>query len=142
LRRDALYILQANIHIEKYKAAEMLLNLADTFDTRYPKRLLKFEEKPEVVPTGSIYLSSAILFIISLESLINLLHLLLLKKEFDPDIQAYDRITIKPDIDLRLLYVCTFFAMDLNHKLLALIRTVGKICEITGISKYSNSWEY
>lgn len=92
-----------NIHIGKYKAAEMLLNLADTFDARHPKHQLKFEEKPEVVTTGSIYLSSAILFIISLESLINLLYLLLHKKEFDPDLKDYERITIKSDIDLRLL---------------------------------------
>lgn len=90
-----------NIYLQRYKAAEMLINLADTFDIKEPSSLLKDSELPKVRTTGSIYLSSAIMFIISLESLINVLYYSLLKKEFASE--QYERVTVKADLDLRLL---------------------------------------
>jgi hypothetical protein len=95
-----------NIFAEKYKAAETLLLFADTFDLKPQKVQLKFEENPEVLSTGAIYLSSAIFFIIALESLVNTLYSLLIKKEFDS--RDYERITIKSDLDLRLLTMHLF----------------------------------
>ena len=95
-----------NIFAEKYKAAETLLLFADTFDLKAPKIQLKVWEMPAVSSTGAIYLSSAIFFIIALESLVNLLYSRLLKKEFVS--RDYERITIKSDLDLRLLTMHLF----------------------------------
>ena len=61
---------------------------------------------PAVSSPGAIYLSSAIFFIIALESLVNLLYSRLLKKEFVS--RDYERITIKSDLDLRLLTMHLF----------------------------------
>ena len=113
-----------NIFAEKYKAAETLLLFADTFDLKAPKIQLKFLEMPAVSSTGAIYLSSAIFFIIALESLVNLLYKHLIKKEFVS--RDYERITIKSDLDLRLLTM-HLFVTDLNLKLSILKPNYGKI---------------
>ncbi len=101
LKKEAFSKTIPNIYLQRYKAAEMLINLADTFDIKEPPSLLKAVELPKVRTTGSIYLSSAIMFIISLESLINVLYYFLLKKEFASE--HYERVTVKADLDLRLL---------------------------------------
>lgn len=100
------YCGEKNIFSEKYKAAEVLLLFADTFDLKPRKVQLKFEENPEVLSTGAIYLSSAIFFIIALESLVNTLYSLSLKKEFVA--RDYERITFKSDLYLRLLTMHLF----------------------------------
>jgi len=95
-----------NIFAEKYKAAETLLLFADTFDLKAPKRQLKVGDMPAVSSTGAIYLSSAIFFIIALESLVNTLYSLLIKDEFNAE--QGERITIKADLDMRLFTIHLF----------------------------------
>ena len=104
--KQAGYSAATNIFAEKYKAAETLLSFADTFEIKGQKIQLKFGENPRVSSTGAIYLSSSIFFIIALESLVNVLYSLLIKNEFDA--RDYERITIKSDLDIRLLTMHLF----------------------------------
>lgn len=69
-------------------------------------KFFNYIENPKVLSTGAINLSSAIFFIIALESLVNALYSLLIKKEFDA--RDYERITIKSDLDIRLLTIHLF----------------------------------
>lgn len=69
-------------------------------------RDLEYGEALKTSTGGSIYLSVAILFVIALESLINTIYHLLLKSEFQAE--AYERITTRADIDIRLISVHVF----------------------------------
>ena len=101
----------SNIYIEKYNGAERLLELAKVFDQK-KKKLVFNHPDPErrfpkpgdsfpVYSTGYMYLSSAMLFIVALEALINTFYKFLLRPDFAHE--RYERITIRGDLDLRIL---------------------------------------
>lgn len=106
----------SNIYIEKYKGAKKLLELADLFDQQpeklafnHPDPKQRFPKPGESFPvysTGYMYLSSAMLFIVALESLINTFYMLLLRSDFAHE--RYERITIRSDLDLRILSIHLF----------------------------------
>jgi len=91
----------SNIFSEKYKSAVEMMILANQTDNLPERKDLEFKESVIVNTGGSIYMSSAILFVISLESLLNTIYYLLLKSEFQAN--QYERITVRGDLDLRLI---------------------------------------
>ncbi len=91
----------SNIFSEKYKSAAEMLSLANSTDNLPDRKDIEYKESVIVSTGGSIYMSSAILFVISLESLLNTIYYLLLKSEFQAN--QYDRITVRGDLDLRLI---------------------------------------
>lgn len=99
-------IFRANIFLEKYNAGVQLKSLAENLDKPPGRRVLKFGEPAQIWRTGYIYLSSAVMFIISLETLVNILYELLRKSEFETE--RYKRLTRKGDLNLRLLSIHLF----------------------------------
>lgn len=96
-----------NIFSEKYRAGELLLKLAQKHDLPLEiNEELRFTESLEVATVGSVYLSSALQFIIALEALINAVLTLRLKEEFKAE--QYERIVIRADLDLRLTMTHVF----------------------------------
>lgn len=91
----------SNIFAEKYNSAIQILNIARNIDHLPEKKDLEWEEKITVNTAGSLYLSAAILFIIALETLVNTIYHLLLKPEFGHE--AYERATIRADLDVRII---------------------------------------
>lgn len=91
----------SNIFAEKYNSAIKILELAKNIDQLPEKNDIKWEEKINVNTSGSLYLSSAILFVIALETLVNTIYHLLLKSEFGHE--AYYRTTIRADLDARII---------------------------------------
>lgn len=133
------YSAAKNIFAEKYKAAETLLSFADTFEIKGQKVQLKFEENPKVSSAGAIYLSSTIFFIIALESLVNALYSLLIKKEFDAE--NYERITIKSDLDIRLCTMhlfCNGFKSQIISPQTGLWNNMRKLREFRNIVIHGN----
>lgn len=98
---DAIYSGLANIFAQKYKSAEKLFSLANDLDLLPQRKDLRWEESLGVSTSGSLYLSSAVLFIIALESLINTIYHLRLKQAYR--LEAYERSTIRADLDLRIV---------------------------------------
>ena len=96
----------SNIFAEKYRAAEELFAIAQNQDILPKIRDIAYGEEVKVSTGGSIYLSSAIVFVIALESLINTIYHLLLKEGFQAE--AYERITIRADLDVRLITAHVF----------------------------------
>lgn len=96
----------SNIFAEKYRAAEQLFAIAQDQDILSKIRDIAYGEEVKVSTGGSIYLSSAIVFVIALESLINTIYHLLLKEGFQAE--AYERITIRADLDVRLISAHVF----------------------------------
>ena len=96
----------SNIFAEKYRAAEQLFAIAQDQDILPKIRDIAYGEEVKVSTGGSIYLSSAIVFVIALESLINTIYHLLLKEGFQAE--AYERITIRADLDVRLISAHVF----------------------------------
>lgn len=96
----------SNIFAEKYRAAEQLFAIAQNQDILPKIRDIAYGEEVKVSTGGSIYLSSAIVFVIALESLINTIYHLLLKEGFQAE--AYERITIRADLDVRLITAHVF----------------------------------
>ena len=90
-----------NIFAERYSSAERLFDFAAHFDKLPPRKDLKWNESLDVSTGGSIYLSSAISYVMALESLINTIYHLLLKAEFR--VESYERITKRGDLDLRIV---------------------------------------
>ncbi len=91
----------SNLFAEKYNSAIQILDIAKNIDFLPEKKDLEWEEKITVNTAGSLYLSSAILFIIALETLVNTIYHLLLKPEFGHE--AYERATIRADLDVRII---------------------------------------
>ena len=91
----------SNIFAEKYNSAVQLFDMAKNIDQLPKKKDIEWEEKITVNTAGSIYLSSAILFIIALETLVNTIYHLLLRPEFGHE--AYERATIRSDLDVRII---------------------------------------
>jgi len=91
----------SNIFAEKYSSAAQVFDIARNIDHLPERRDLEWEEKIAISTGGSLYLSSAILFIIALESLINTIYHLLLKPAFRPEV--YERVTIRADLDVRII---------------------------------------
>ena len=91
----------SNIFSEKYKSAVEILSRAKNQDILPDRIDLEFNQKPHVSTGGSLYMSSAILFIVSLEAFLNTIYHLLLKTEFQAN--QYDRITARGDLDLRII---------------------------------------
>lgn len=91
----------ANVFAEKYTSAMRIYGLSQNIDRLPKKKVLAWEEKVEINTGGSLFMSSAILFIISLESLINTIYHLMLKSEFRHE--SYERATIRADLDIRLI---------------------------------------
>ena len=96
----------SNIFAEKYRAAEQLFAIAQDQDILPKIKDIAYGEEVKVSTGGSIYLSSAIVFVIALESLINTIYHLLLKEGFQAE--AYERITIRADLDVRLISAHVF----------------------------------
>ena len=96
----------SNIFAEKYRAAEQLFAIAQDQDILPKIKDIAYGEEVKVSTGGSIYLSSAIVFVIALESLINTIYHLLLKEGFQAE--AYERITIRADLDVRLITAHVF----------------------------------
>jgi len=94
-----------NVFAEKYRSAERLLEIAREIDKPIDLEI-KFSETIEAQSVGSIYFSSSILFVISLEALINMVLTLLLKEEFRS--RDFERATTLADIDTRLITAHVF----------------------------------
>ncbi len=91
----------SNIFSERYKSAIEIFDFAKESETLPDRQDLTFDQSARVNTGGSIYMSAAILFVISLESLLNTIYHLLLRPEFQAE--PYERITIRGDLDLRLI---------------------------------------
>lgn len=91
----------SNVFAEKYNSAIQILDIAKNIDHLPEKKDLGWEEKITVNTAGSLYLSSAIFFIIALETLVNTIYHLLLKPEFGHEV--YERATIRADLDVRII---------------------------------------
>lgn len=91
----------SNIFAEKYSSAVRILDIAKNIDHLPERRDVEWGEKISISTGGSLYLSSAILFIIALESLINTIYHLLLKPTFRSEV--YERVTIRTDLDVRII---------------------------------------
>jgi hypothetical protein len=91
----------SNVFAEKYYSAIKILDIARKTDHLPEKKDIAWEENISVNTAGSLYLSSAILFVISLETLVNTIYHLLLKTEFGHE--AYERATIRADLDVRII---------------------------------------
>lgn len=91
----------ANVFAEKYTSAMRIYGLAQNIDRLPKKKVLAWEERVEVNTSGSLFMSSAILFIISLETFINTIYHLMLKSEFGHE--SYERVTIRADLDVRII---------------------------------------
>ena len=96
----------SNIFAEKYRAAEQLFAIAQDQDILPKIKDIAYGEEVKISTGGSIYLSSAIVFVIALESFINTIYHLLLKEGFQAE--AYERITIRADLDVRLITAHVF----------------------------------
>ena len=90
-----------NVFAQNYKAAESLLELAESEDTPTLERNVLWQGVPEISTYGSLYVSSAIQFFSALEALINTVLTLKLREEFRAN--HYDRITVRADLDVRLM---------------------------------------
>jgi len=99
-----------NIFASQYKSAEYLLLLAKTYDSRPKRHELTFDEKLDVVTSGSIYCSAALFYMMSFESLLGLFYKVLKRDEYKSDV--YDRLTTKADLPSRLLsmHFCNYSA--------------------------------
>ena len=91
----------SNVFAEKYSSATQILDKAKNIDQLPERKDFSWEEKLAISTGGSLYLSSAILFIIALETLINTIYHLLLKPDFRHE--AYERATIRADLDVRII---------------------------------------
>ena len=91
----------SNVFAEKYNSAMQIFSMAQNIDHLPEKKDIAWEERIAVNTAGSLFLSSAILFIIALETLINTIYHLLLRPDFDHE--PYRRATIKADLDLRII---------------------------------------
>lgn len=101
----------ANIFMEYYNAAQRLRELGDEYDINPNKdvirmRALEFTEPIPVDTPGYIYTPAAIMFIISLEALINTFYFYQLKNDYRQE--AYKRLTMRGDLDLRLATIHLF----------------------------------
>jgi len=92
----------------KYHSAEKMLKLAENLDIRPERSLKKWGEdiSTDILSTGSVYFTSAILFIASLESLIGILYEVLLKDDFLSGL--YKRMILRDDLEARLLTMHLF----------------------------------
>jgi hypothetical protein len=95
-----------NVPAEKYRGGELLLTRARESDHRPARKAFEYGESPPLQSVGHLYLSAATMFFVSFESFVNLLYRLLLRKEFRSD--TYARLTVRSDLDLRLLSLHVF----------------------------------
>lgn len=98
----------SNVPAMKYRGAERLFEIAQDFDTRPKLKTLKPGEKQTIQPVGYLYTASAIQFFVALESFVTLLFELLLRPDFRQ--RTYERLTIRGEIDLRLVSMHIFCA--------------------------------
>jgi len=97
-----------NVPAEKYRGAERLFEIAKQFDKR-PKPMKLLPGEPlKTQPVGYLYSASAIQFFVAFESLVTLLYELLLRSEFRQ--HTYERLTIRAEIDLKLVSMHVFCA--------------------------------
>jgi hypothetical protein len=95
-----------NIAAEKYVSAERLLAAAPLHDQRPEARPIAPEERLEVRSVGYLYAAAALQFFVALEALVNVLYTLLLREEFRGG--SYERLTVRSEIDLRLVSMHVF----------------------------------
>ncbi|MDY6989537.1 MAG: hypothetical protein SWQ30_15935 [Thermodesulfobacteriota bacterium] len=95
-----------NSFVVKYRAAKELFDLAQTIDKRPQRELLQWDENPEVRTVGSIYMASALFYVIALESLLNLFYVIFLPDEYK--CYTYQRVTTKGDLEIRLSTIHLF----------------------------------
>jgi hypothetical protein len=90
-----------NVFAQNYRAAEELLEFAEEQEPPNTERYLAWQESLGINTYGYLYVSAAIQFFSALEALINTILTLKLKDEFRAD--QYDRITVRADLDVRLM---------------------------------------
>lgn len=90
-----------NVFAQNYRAAEELLEFAEAQEPPNPERYLSWQANVGVNTYGSLYVSAAIQFFSALEALVNTVLTLKIKDEFRAD--HYDRITVRADLDVRLM---------------------------------------
>jgi len=101
----------SNVAAEKYRSAERLLSAATLLDQRPAARPIPVAETLDVSAVGYLYAAAATQFFVALEALVNLLYTLLLRPEFQS--RTYERLTVRSEIDLRLVAMhvfCTGFS--------------------------------
>lgn len=96
----------SNIAAEKYESADRLLSVAILLDQRPNARLIPAGKSLGVQTVGYLYAAAAMQFFIALEALVNLLYTLLLRSEFRG--RTYERLTVRSEIDLRLISMHVF----------------------------------
>lgn len=95
-----------NIAAEKYVSAERLLRATRLHDQRPEARPFAPEERLEVRAVGYLYAAAALQFFVALEALVNLLYTLLLREDFRGG--SYERLTVRSEVDLRLVSMHVF----------------------------------
>ena len=90
----------------KYKSAEQFLNMAQSIDKKPEKMTLQWDEKPEVRTVGSMYMASALFYIIAMETLLNIFYKIFLHDEYKQ--YPYARVTNKADLEIRLSTIHLF----------------------------------
>jgi hypothetical protein len=96
----------SNIASEKYESADRLLSAATLLDQRPKAKPVPAGESLGVQAVGYLYAAAAMQFFIALEALVNLLYTLLLRPEFRG--RTYERLTVRSEIDLRLISMHVF----------------------------------
>jgi len=82
------------------KSAESFFNIAQSIDKKPEKMTLQWCEKPEVRTVGSIYMASALFYIIAMETLLNIFYKIFLDDKYKQ--YPYARVTNKADLEIRL----------------------------------------
>lgn len=101
-----------NIFANNYHSVEQLLALAKEVEQLPARQKLLYlsklskDQEMDLYTFGFLYSSASFAFIIAIESLINTLYTVLLKEEFRHE--SYERVTIRADLDLRLLTMHLF----------------------------------
>ena len=90
----------------KHKSAEQFLNMAKSIDKKPEKTTLQWGEEPEVRTVGSMYVASALFYIIAMESLLNIFYKIFLHDEYKQ--YPYARVTNKADLEIRLSTIHLF----------------------------------
>lgn len=102
-----------NSFATKYKSAEQFLDMAQSIDNKPKRKTLQWDEKLEVRPSGSIYMASALFYIIAIETLLNIFYKIFLCDEYKQ--YPYERVTEKADLEIRLSTIHLFCSCFTRH---------------------------
>lgn len=96
-----------------YKSANNLYELANSIDIKPQPTRLQWNENPQVITAGSMYMASIVFYVIAMETLLNTLYELFLNDEYRQ--YPYARVTNKADLEIRLSTIHLFCKYFKHH---------------------------